>query len=82
MFGGAEIAHQRSAESMAGETSQQPEARPERTETTEHRERNRTRTAESRATETPQQRYEASQQLRVSKICESEMASKDTHLVL
>jgi hypothetical protein len=26
--------------------------------------------------------YEAGQQLRVSKICESEMATKDTHLVL
>jgi hypothetical protein len=35
---------------MAGETSQQPEARPERMETTEQRERNRTRTAEYRAT--------------------------------
>jgi hypothetical protein len=40
MFGGAESAQHRPAESVAGETSQQPEARPERTETTEHRERN------------------------------------------
>jgi hypothetical protein len=31
MLGGAEITQQRPAESMAGETSQQPEARPERT---------------------------------------------------
>jgi hypothetical protein len=46
---------------------QQPEARPERTETTEQRERNRTRTAEYRG---------------VAKFGESEIATVDTHLVL
>jgi hypothetical protein len=38
MLGGAEITQQRPAESMTGETSQQPEDRPERTEMTEQRE--------------------------------------------
>jgi hypothetical protein len=44
---GAEITQQRPAESMVGETSEPCEARPERTETTEQRERNRNRTAET-----------------------------------
>jgi hypothetical protein len=103
---------------MAGETSQQRQARLQRNrmrtaesranETPQQRharlQRNRMRTAESRATETPQQRqarYNKAERetlnpgqtklinndkrackLRVSKFCESEMATKDTHLVL